>query len=82
MIVRLLTEHSLKFLSLTVGCRDSPESTLVKMSNCWKFHAAAYIMFRKLLSKVPMALRVCAGHYQPTCMLVEKSQHYMIGFFL
>ena len=43
MIVRLLTEHHLEFLSLKGGCRGSSESTLslVKMSNCWKSHAAA-----------------------------------------
>ena len=44
MIVKLLTEHHLEFLSLTGGCRGSSESTLVKMSNCWKSHAAAQIV--------------------------------------
>ena len=39
MIVKLLTEHHLEFLSLKEGCRGSSESTLVKMSNCWKSHA-------------------------------------------
>ena len=33
MIVKLLTEHHLEFLSLKGGYRDSSESTLVKMSN-------------------------------------------------
>ena len=42
MIVKLLTEHHLEFLCLKGGCRGSSESTLVKMSNCWKFHAAAH----------------------------------------
>ena len=41
MIVKLLTEHQLEFLGLKGGCRGSSESTLVKMSNCWKSHAAA-----------------------------------------
>ena len=41
MIVKLLTEHHLEFLSLTGGCRGPSESTLIKMSNCWKSHAAA-----------------------------------------
>ena len=36
MIVKLLTEHHLEFLSLTGGCTGSSESTLVKMPNCWK----------------------------------------------
>ena len=30
MIVKLLTEHQLEFLSLKGGCRGSPESTHVK----------------------------------------------------
>ena len=41
MLVKLLTEHHLEFLSLKGGCRGSSESTLVKMSNCWKSHALA-----------------------------------------
>ena len=45
MIVKLLTEHHLEFLSLKGGCRGSAESTLVKMSNCWKYHAAAHLCF-------------------------------------
>ena len=45
MIVKLLTEHHLEFLSLKGGCRVSSESTLVKMSNCWKSHAVAMSLF-------------------------------------
>ena len=47
MIVKLLTEHHLEFLSLTGGCRGSSESTLVKMSNCWKSHAAAHFQMKQ-----------------------------------
>ena len=43
-IVKLLTEHHLEFLRLNGGCRGSSESALVKMSNCWKSHAAAQII--------------------------------------
>ena len=43
MIVKLLTEHHLAFLSLKGGCTGSSESTLVKMSNCWKSHAGAHL---------------------------------------
>ena len=39
MIVKLLTEHHLEFLSLKGGCRGSSESTYVKMPHCWKSHA-------------------------------------------
>ena len=43
MIVKLLTEHHLEFLSLKGGCRGSSESTLVKMPHCWKSRVAAQI---------------------------------------
>ena len=46
MIVKLLTEHHLEFLSLNGGCTGSVESALVKMSYCWKSHTAAhYVLF-------------------------------------
>ena len=44
MIVKLLTEYHLEFLSLKGGCRGSSESILVKMSNCWKSHVAAPVL--------------------------------------
>ena len=43
MIVRLLTEHHLAFLSLKESCRGSSESTHVKMPHCWKSHALAHL---------------------------------------
>ena len=49
MIVKLLTEYHLEFLSLTGGCRGSSESTHVKMSHCWKSHAAAQYSFTYLV---------------------------------
>ena len=48
MIVKLLTEYHLEFLSLKGGCRGSSRFTLVKMSNCLKSHAAA-LMLKTLL---------------------------------
>ena len=44
MIVKLLTEHHLEFLSLTGDCPGSSESTLVKMANCWKSHDTAHMI--------------------------------------
>ena len=44
MIVKLLTEHNLEFLSLKGGHRGSSESTLVKMSHCRKSHALAHLI--------------------------------------
>ena len=43
MTIKLLTEHHLEFLSLKRGCTGSSESTLVKMTHCWKSHVAAHI---------------------------------------
>ena len=43
MIVKLLTERHLEFLSLKGGCTGSSESTFVKMSNCWKSRALAQV---------------------------------------
>ena len=44
MIIKLLTEHYLEFLSLKGGCRGSSESTPVKMPHCWKSHATTQIV--------------------------------------
>ena len=43
MTVKLLTEHHLKFLSLTGGYTGSSVSTLVKMPHCWKSHVVAQL---------------------------------------
>ena len=45
MIVKLLTEHHLEFLSLKGGCRGSSVSTHVKMPHSWKSHATAHMSF-------------------------------------
>ena len=45
MIVKLLTEHQLEFLSFKGGCTGSSESTLVKIPHCWKSHAVAQFYF-------------------------------------
>ena len=43
MIVKLLNEHYLEFLSLKGGCRGSSGSTHVKMPHCWKSHVTAQL---------------------------------------
>ena len=45
MIVKLMIEHNLEFLSLKGDCTGSSESTLIKMSNCWKSHATARLFY-------------------------------------
>ena len=46
MIVKLLTEHHLEFLSFKGGGRGSSESTHVKMPHCSKSHALAHMTKR------------------------------------
>ena len=43
MIVKLLNEHHLVFLSLEGGNTGSSESTLVEMPHCWKLHVEAQL---------------------------------------
>ena len=43
MIIKLLTEHHLEFLSLKRGCRGTSESTHVIMPHSWKSHATAHM---------------------------------------
>ena len=44
MIVKLLTEHHLEFLSLKGGCTGSSESTLVERPHWWKAHVTAHML--------------------------------------
>ena len=66
MIIKLLTEHHLEFLSLKGGCRGSSESTHVKMSHCWKSHALAQLVCTrasiwpiKLINPYPSGFGCC-----------------------
>ena len=43
MSIKLLIELNLVFLSLTGGCTESSESTLVKVAHCWKSHVTVQI---------------------------------------
>ena len=66
MIVKLLTEHHLEFLSLKGGCRGLSESTHVKMSNCWKSHATAphrvlNMESNALFPKCGFLIELCTG---------------------
>ena len=44
MIVKLLAEHHLEFLSLKGGYTSSSESIHVRMPHCWKSHVKAQIL--------------------------------------
>ena len=45
LIVKLLTEHDLEFLSLKGGGTGSSESTHVKMPHFWKSHVTAHFVY-------------------------------------
>ena len=51
MLVTLLTEHYLEFLSLTRGCTDSSESIHVKMPHFWKSHIVCLFVLVALRPK-------------------------------
>ena len=63
MSVKLLTEHNLEFLSLKGGCKDSIESTGVKMPHFWKSHVTAHIaivfFYLKAKLQVPVLIYSC-----------------------
>ena len=61
MIVKLLSEHYLEFLSLTRVCRGSSESILVIVSNCWKSHALAQMVATPMTSMCPILLAVISN---------------------
>ena len=63
-IVKLLTEHNLEFLSLKGGCRGSSESTLVKMPHCWKSHAGAhFLLLPNVLYKESFSIFDCLATF-------------------
>ena len=80
MIVKLLTEHHLEFLSLKGGCRGSSESTHVKMPHCWKSHVLAHMIemvtgIEGLLVKDSMKALCCVlyeRHLIPCLLLVQS----------
>ena len=72
MVVKLLTEQHLEFLSLKEGCRGSSESTLVKMLNCWKFHAAAHYYYCKyVLFQCDLYQILFGPRREKTCLQVS-----------
>ena len=59
MIVKLLTEHHLEFLSLKGGCRGLSESTHVTIPHCWKSHALAQLRSMFVLLVLLESSSVC-----------------------
>ena len=59
MNAKLLTEQHLEFLNLKGGCTGSSESTLIKMSYCWKSHVAAHITKQYVFSSMVKSVLEC-----------------------
>ena len=47
---KLLAEHHLEFLSLKGGCTGSSESTLVKITHCWKSRHGSFVVYLFLVT--------------------------------
>ena len=67
MIVKLLTERHLEFLSLKGGCTGSSESTLVKIPHCWKSHALAQLSYA--WSEIPKTDFLVSTPVRSSCYL-------------
>ena len=83
MIVKLLTEHHLEFLSLKGGCRGSSEYTDVKMAHCWKSHALAHFIPLTSVSTLHITryvvLKLEEGYKLSPPMKVQLPQPKMCG---
>ena len=80
MIVKLLAEHHLEFLSLKGGSTCSSESTLVKMPHCWKSHATASYGQNDLTYIFLLLSRFDLGLHQPqtTAIAIQVIQLYRL----
>ena len=78
MSVKLLTEHHLEFLKLKGGCTGSSESTLVKLSHCWKSHCTAQLFIKIIIKSgncmVMNAIQVCHTVFR-YCPLIAISMN-------
>ena len=67
----MMTEHHLEFLSLTRGCIVSSESTLVKMSHCWKSRVTAKMQCHSDLIKIIAVRHIINQVNEHQCNLYE-----------
>ena len=74
MIVKLLTEHHLEFLSLKGGCRGSSKSTFVKMSSCWESHATGqfYMSTHALLNLLSQLGKLLYAQLAEYCIVFSQ----------
>ena len=81
MIVKLLTEHHIGFLSLKGGCTGASESTLVQMPHCWKSHVTAQLLYFHSQKQLLITFCICidACMYVCRCAIRLFSANCLIG---
>ena len=82
MIVKLLTEHHLEFLSLKGGCTGLSESTLVKMPYCWKSLGATHVIFILVVCCIPAHLLYIVQDNARGYQLQLNYEKISINFFV
>ena len=83
MTVKLLSKHHLEFLSVKGSCTDSSESTLVKISHCWKSRVTAHIIFWYLshLENIRSLSGAFAVRILPNMVCDEVSEKWSLVLF-
>ena len=74
MIVKLLIEHHLEFLSLKGGCTGLSKSTHVKMPHCWKSHVTAQLSIFTGKTNEKMAIKGRKRSQEDPPGNIEKKQ--------
>ena len=77
MIIKLLTEHHLVFLSLKGGCTGWSESALVKIPHCWKLHVAAQLC---LAAASVGSIRVNPEYSRPQRFFIPQPKNRCCGY--
>ena len=76
MIVKLLTEHHLEFLSFKGSCTGSSESTLVKMPHCWKSRVMAQMYYSRVGDRIRgsdyFSIGICTS-------ISKKTENHFLG---
>ena len=77
MIVKLLTEHYVEFLSWQGGCTGTSETTNVKMPHCWKSHATAQMLIKTLTHRsLPSTWIICQSCHRCSSFISIEAGSY------
>ena len=75
MVIKLLTEQRLEFLSLTGGCTGSSESALIKMPHCWKSHVTAHKFNTVVSLRTNEDVFGLKQHNALLCLVAKGTEH-------